>query len=88
MPTPRWKTSGVRSMAADRSTDILVGLSVHKDDLPFKRLVEAMTLEIDEDHRALETATDIRAINLLQGRIYLAKSIIKSITNPRLRKEK
>jgi hypothetical protein len=68
----------------ERSTDIFKSLHENRDDLLARIIVKGLQLSIDEGHRALETLADQRVITLQQGRIDLARSIIKCITDPNI----
>lgn len=68
----------------ERSAHIFKGLSVQRDDLAVRALLKGLELSIEEDHRAMESASDLRKIGVCQGRIELARGIIQHITAPKV----
>ena len=74
-------------MPQERSTDIFKALHENRDDLIARQIVKGLTLSIKEGHRALETLAEPRAIAVQQGRIDLARSIIKCIMDPVIRQK-
>lgn len=69
-------------MPSERSIDVFRSLYERKDDLVTRAIIKGLELSISEGHRALEALADPRLIAIQQGRIELAKCIIKGITEP------
>ncbi|GAB6037140.1 hypothetical protein JCM15519_16990 [Fundidesulfovibrio butyratiphilus] len=69
-------------MPSERSIDVFRSLYERKDDLVVREFVKGLGLSIHEGHRALEALADPRLIAIQQGRIELARHIIKGITEP------
>lgn len=64
-------------------------LSQFRHDAVTKGLLKGLELVVDEGRTALETLSDPRAIAAVQGRVALARTIIKAVSDtPKANEEK
>lgn len=66
----------------ERSANIFRQVAPFVSEQGVTFVLRALDLEIEESHTALESQTDLRIIHQIQGRIQLARSIKKLITEP------